>query len=57
MLNDLKEVYDEIHFFGDKTEYGGNDYPIALVIRLSECGTVNQVADWKHTWNLLKEFT
>ena len=55
VLKDLIEVYSEIHFFGDKTQHGGNDYPIALVIELGELGKVNQVQGWEHTWELLKE--
>lgn len=56
VIKDLTEVYDEIYFFGDRTEYGGNDYPIALVITLGELGKVHQVESWEHTWELLKEF-
>lgn len=57
LINDLKDVYDHIHFFGDKTEHGGNDFSIALVIKLGGLGSATQVTDWQHTWNLLKEFT
>ena len=42
-----------IHFFGDKTEKGGNDYPIASI--LEEPDKVFQVDDWEHTYRLLKE--
>lgn len=42
-----------IYFFGDKTEKGGNDYPIASI--LEEPDKVFQVDDWKHTYKLLKE--
>ena len=56
VANDLKQVYDEILFFGDKTQFGGNDYAIALVIELAKLGKATQVQDWKHTWELLKEF-
>jgi len=54
--NDLRQQYKTIHFFGDRTEYGGNDYPIALAIELGKIGTVSQVTGWEHTWGLLKEF-
>ena len=54
--NDLRQQYETIHFFGDKTEYGGNDYPIALAVELGKLGTVNQVNGWEHTWSLLKEY-
>lgn len=42
-----------IHFFGDKTEKGGNDYPIASI--LEEPDKVFQVDNWEHTYKLLKE--
>ena len=54
ILNDLKQTYDEIYFYGDKTQYGGNDFSIALVINLSNMGKATQVQDWKETWNHLK---
>lgn len=57
VLKDLVGVYDEIIFFGDRTEYGGNDFPLAIVIDLGNHGKVYQVDDWQQTWNLLKEFT
>ena len=41
-----------IHFFGDKTMKGGNDYPIASI--LEEPDKVFQVDDWEHTYKLLK---
>ena len=56
IVNDLKDIYENIYFFGDRTEHGGNDYSIALVINLGNIGKVFQVDDWQHTWNLLKEF-
>lgn len=55
VLKDFTEVYNKINFYGDRTEHGGNDYSIALVIQLGELGQVNQVNDWQHTWELLRE--
>ena len=55
VADDLKEVYDEIYFYGDRLEYGGNDYPLGLVIKLGELGKATQVNNWEHTWELLKE--
>ena len=43
----------EIHFFGDKTMEGGNDFPIANILK--EPDKVFQVDDWKHTFELLKK--
>ena len=42
----------EVHFFGDKMDEGGNDYPLAV---LNKNGKNYHVRDWKHTWELLKE--
>jgi HAD-superfamily hydrolase, subfamily IIB len=43
---DLKE--DNLFFFGDKTEPGGNDYPLAKHIKNSYA-----VRDWRDTWERL----
>lgn len=56
VTTDLKDIYQNIYFFGDKTEHGGNDFSIALVINLGNLGKAFQVNDWQHTWDLLKEF-
>ena len=44
---------DKIHFFGDRMEQGGNDYPLA---KANKRGNNYHVKDWKHTWELLREF-
>lgn len=49
VIDDLKG-YD-VHFFGDKMDEGGNDYPLAV---LNTKGTNYHVDCWKHTWKLLK---
>jgi phosphomannomutase len=54
---ELKDHYREILFYGDKLDFGGNDFSIATYINLAEVGKATQVTDWQHTWNLLKEFT
>jgi phosphomannomutase len=41
-----------IHFFGDKTEKGGNDYDLAKI--LTEPHRVYQVTTWQDTYDLLK---
>ena len=43
---------DEIHFFGDRMEQGGNDYPLAKVNK----GKNYHVKDWQDTWRILKGF-
>jgi phosphomannomutase len=46
-----------IHFFGDKTEAGGNDWPLAQAISSNDCGTVYQVAGWRDTMDQLQTLT
>ena len=45
---------DEMHFFGDKMDEGGNDYPLAVTVE-NVGGKTYHVKDWKETWNILKE--
>jgi len=47
--------YDELHFFGDKTEPGGNDHDLAQLIEQRDGGHVHAVRNWEHTWEILKE--
>lgn len=46
---------DVIHFFGDKTGFGGNDHQIALAVndRLGN-NKVFTIDGWRHTWNILE---
>ena len=48
-----RKIEGDIWFFCDKTMEGGNDYPIANVLK--EPDKVFQVDDWEHTYKLLKE--
>lgn len=41
---------DTLVFFGDRCEFGGNDYPLARVSDI-----VYHVSDWRETWKILKE--
>jgi phosphomannomutase len=41
---------DNIIFFGDRTEPGGNDHTIAALAH-----TAHTVRDWQHTWELLRQ--
>ena len=54
--NDLRKEYKEIIFFGDRTQHGGNDYPVALAIRLGNLGTVHSVESAQDTWDILKRY-
>ncbi len=51
ILNQYKENV-EIHFFGDKTLPGGNDYDLAKV--LTQPHKVYQVESWNETFSILK---
>jgi phosphomannomutase len=45
---------DKIHFFGDRMEEGGNDYPLA---KANKSGKNYHVKDWRETWEILKGFS
>ena len=44
---------DEIHFFGDRIDEGGNDYPLA---KANKRGKNYHVKGWQETWEILKGF-
>ena len=46
------DTNDRIIFFGDRTEPGGNDYPL---VKANTRGINYQVKDWRDTWSKLKE--
>ena len=46
---------DNIIFFGDKCEKGGNDHDISVAVRERETGVVHEVENWEHTWQILKK--
>lgn len=50
ILEDFNED-DNIHFFGDKMDMSGNDYPLA---RANKAGTNHHVKDWQHTFKILR---
>lgn len=56
VAKELAESYDQIIFFGDRCDYGGNDFSIATMIKLTNTGIVNKVKNWEHTWELLKGY-
>ena len=45
--------YDDIVFFGDKMDPGGNDYPLAQV---NTKGINHHVQNWEETWTVLKKY-
>ena len=54
ILKDFDTVKDHIYFFGDKMEWGGNDYEISFALATSG-QRVHQVKDWEDTWKMLKQ--
>lgn len=52
VLNDFLDI-DEIHFFGDKMNKGGNDYSLAKAILDNNRGYCYNVQNWETTWKLL----
>ena len=53
ILRDFNE-YDELHFFGDRMEEGGNDYSLAIAVKDMGGSTYN-VDNWKETFKLLQK--
>ena len=51
ILRDFSED-DELYFFGDRTEKGGNDYTLAEGVK-ARGGKSYKVDTWKDTWKLL----
>ena len=46
---------DELHFFGDRMEEGGNDHSLAVEVE-KRCGFAYNVEDYIKTWNLLSKY-
>ena len=53
ILRDFSED-DELYFFGDRTEKGGNDYTLSEAVKVTG-GKSYKVDTWKDTWKLLDE--
>ena len=47
---------DELRFFGDKIEEGGNDYSLAKAIATNGMGVAYNVQDYKETWHILGHY-
>jgi len=45
---------DTLHFFGDRMDSQGNDYPLKKVIIDNDLGLAIQVNGWQDTWEKLK---
>ena len=48
------DTNNNIYFFGDKTQPGGNDYDISQTVRALDKGHVYSVKSWEDTWEYLK---
>ena len=46
---------DELHFFGDRMDRAGNDYPLKKIMIDNDLGICYNVSDYNETWNLLKQ--
>lgn len=46
---EMLDKSDPVVFYGDKTQPGGNDYPLAISVDIA-----HSVASWEETWFLLK---
>ena len=47
---------DELHFFGDRIEKGGNDHTLAMKIVENMMGIAYNVEDWRETRTILEGF-
>jgi len=56
ILKDFEETAT-IHFYGDAMFEGGNDKPLADMLRKRQLGFSHQVRGWEDTWEKLKEIT
>ena len=48
-----KENAEEYIFFGDRTEEGGNDYPLSELLKNRIDGKVHGVSSWQDTMEYL----
>ena len=54
IINDFGKN-DVMHFYGDRMDKAGNDYPLKKVILDKKQGHCFYVKDYKETWKLLKQ--
>jgi len=53
IVNDF-DPNDVLHFYGDRMDLQGNDYPLKKVIIDNDLGFAIEVNGWKDTWSKLK---
>jgi hypothetical protein len=49
------DINDTLHFYGDRMDSQGNDYPLKKVIVDENLGFAFEVDGWQDTWKKLKE--
>ena len=49
----VKHIQQPIHFFGDKMQKGGNDYPLRAILGANS--TWSEVKNWEQTFKILKK--
>jgi phosphomannomutase len=47
---------DTLHFYGDRMDPQGNDYPLKKALWERGNSSTHEVKDWKHTWELLDAY-
>ena len=50
----LDKDYTDLHFFGDRMDQDGNDYPLAKAILDKGAGKCYYIKDYLETWNTLE---
>jgi len=55
IVKDFDPVNDILHFFGDRMDVAGNDYPLKKVILDKDLGFCYNIKDYKETWKILKD--
>ena len=50
----LDKDYTDLHFFGDRMDKDGNDYPLAKAILDKSVGKCYYIKDYLETWNTLE---
>ena len=55
IYKDFDPVNDILHFFGDRMDIAGNDYPLKKVILDKDLGFCYNIKDYKETWKILQD--
>lgn len=51
---DHEATQQPLHFFGDRMDKAGNDYPLAKAIWDNNLGSCYHVKNWQETWSILR---